>query len=140
MEPGLLLEAYKTAVLQKNLEAYTSIFDENVRVFDMWQQWSYHGLNAWGEMAKGWFASLGTDTDVVTFDDIHIEKDTELAMITAIVKFTAVSEKGEALRYLQNRLTWVARKTGNTWKIIHQHTSSPVDFDTMKPVLQQELA
>lgn len=137
MEPELLLETYKTAVLQKDLQAYTSIFDDNIRVFDMWQQWTHDGLATWSEMAKGWFASLGTDKDVVTFNDIQIEKNAELAIITAIAKFTAVSEKGEALRYLQNRFTWVARKKGSTWKIIHQHTSSPIDFETMKPILQR---
>jgi len=135
--PESLFEIYKKAVFEKNLEAFASIFDENVRVFDMWEQWTYDGLAAWQEMAKGWFASLGTDKDVVTFDDIQIQTSGDLAVMSAFVKFTAVSADGEALRYLQNRLTWVARKKENAWKIIHQHTSSPVDFETMKVILQR---
>jgi ketosteroid isomerase-like protein len=51
------------------------------------------------------------------------------------MKFTAVSEEGEELRYLQYRLTWVAKKKEGSWKIIHQHTSSPVDFETMQVIL-----
>lgn len=132
-----LLQIYKTAVLEKNLDAFASIFDGKVRVFDMWGEWVYDGLDAWLVMAKGWFDSLGTDRDVVDFDDIQIEESGELGTITAFVKFTAVSEKGETLRYLQNRFTWIARKKDGAWKIIHQHSSSPVDFDTMKVILQK---
>ena len=132
-----LFETYKNAVFQKDVDAFAAMFDENVRVFDMWVQWTYDGLDAWREMAKGWFASLGTDRDAVSFDDIQIQTSGELAVMTAMVKFTAVSADGIALRYLQNRLTWVARKKDETWKIIHQHTSSPVDFETMKVILRR---
>lgn len=136
--PEYLLEAYATAVLHKDAAAYTSIFDENIRVFDMWQEWRYDGITAWREVAKDWFDALGADKDVVTFSDIEITEKGELALITAIAKFTATSEQGEALRYLENRLTWVAVKKGLTWKIIHQHTSSPIDFNTMQVVLKRD--
>ena len=138
MRPEYLLEAYATAVLHKDAAAYTSIFDENIRVFDMWQEWRYDGITAWREVAKYWFDALGADKDVVTFSDIEITEKGELALITAIAKFTATSEHGEALRYLENRLTWVAVKKGLTWKIIHQHTSSPIDFNTMQVVLKRD--
>jgi uncharacterized protein (TIGR02246 family) len=132
-----LFENYKNAVLRKDVEAFASIFDEKVRVFDMWGSWSHDGLVAWREMAKGWFTSLGTDSDVVTFGEIQIEASGDLAIATAFVRFTAVSEKGEELRYLENRLTWVAKIKGEAWKIIHQHTSGPIDFDTMKVILRR---
>lgn len=138
MRPEYLLEAYATAVLHKDAAAYTSIFDENIRVFDMWQEWRYDGITAWREVAKDWFDALGADKDVVSFSDIEITEKGELALITAIAKFTATSEQGEALRYLENRLTWVAVKKGLTWKIIHQHTSSPIDFNTMQVVLKRD--
>lgn len=104
----------------------------------MWQEWRYDGITAWREVAKDWFDALGADKDVVTFSDIEITEKGELALITAIAKFTATSEQGEALRYLENRLTWVAVKKGLTWKIIHQHTSSPIDFNTMQVVLKRD--
>jgi uncharacterized protein (TIGR02246 family) len=130
-----LLATYKTAIFEKDLPAFCSIFDEEVRIFDMWQQWTYEGLPAWREMAEGWFSSLGANRDVVTFDDIRIQGDGELAVATAFVRFTAVSAEGEELRYLEERLTWVAKRKEGTWKIIHQHTSAPIDFNTMKAIL-----
>lgn len=137
MEVSVLFETYKNAVFNKDLEAFASIFDEKVLIFDMWGPWTYDGLVPWREMAKGWFASLGTDRDVVDFDEIQIHTSGELATATAIVKFTATSAKGEELRFLQNRLTWIARKKGDGWKVIHQHTSGPVDFETMKVILKR---
>lgn len=132
-----LFDIYRTAVFQKDIEAFTSIFDDNVLVFDMWSQWTYEGLTAWKEMAKGWFDGLGADRDAVDFDDIQVHATDRLATATAIVKFTAMSAEGQPLRFLQNRLTWVALKKGNAWKIIHQHTSSPIDFETMKAKLHK---
>ena len=138
MKPESLFDIYKTAVFEKNLDVYTSIFDENVQVFDMWQRWSYDGLTSWREMANGWFSSLGADKDVVTFDDINIRGNDEMVLMTAIARFAGVSEKGEELRYLQNRLTWVAMKKNEVWKIIHQHTSSPVDGGTMNVIFTKD--
>jgi uncharacterized protein (TIGR02246 family) len=132
-----LFETYKTAVFQKDVEAFASIFDEKVRVFDMWQRWSYDGLVAWREMAAAWFTSLGTDKDLIVFDDIQIHSTGEMAVASAFMRFTAISEKGEELRYLENRLTWIAQKKDNQWKIIHQHTSGPIDCETMKVILKR---
>jgi uncharacterized protein (TIGR02246 family) len=136
-EIELLFETYKNAVFQKDVEAFVSIFDGQVRIFDVWTKWSSDGLTAWRGMAKGWFASLGTDRIVVTFSDILIQGTGELAAATAFVKFAAISENGEELRYLENRLTWVAQKKDSGWKIIHEHTSSPIDFETMKVIFKR---
>jgi uncharacterized protein (TIGR02246 family) len=132
-----LFRTYKDAVFEKDIETFSSLFDENVRVFDMWEQWTYEGLAAWMGMVKGWFSSLGTNRDVITYDDIQIQTSGEMAVATAFVRFTAVSEAGEELRYLDERLTWVIVKKTGVWKIVHQHTSGPVDFNSMKVMLRR---
>ena len=131
-----IFDRYKQAVYQKDTEAFLALFDDNVRIFDMWA-WSYDGLAAWREMVIGWFANLGADRDVVTFDDIRIQQSGDMAIASAIARFAAVSEKGEELRFLQNRLTWVVEKKNGVWKIIHEHSSGPVDGSTMKVQLQR---
>lgn len=132
-----LLDAYKNAVFQKDLDAFAAIFDENVRVFDMWDRWSYEGLSAWRAMADDWFSGLDTNRDQVTFYDVQTQTAGDMGIITAIIRFTATSEKGEALRFLEERLTWVAKQKNGGWKIVHQHTSSPVASDTMSVTLQR---
>jgi uncharacterized protein (TIGR02246 family) len=133
-----LFETYKNAVFQKDVEAFLSIFDEHVRIFDMWE-WTYEGLVPWREMVKGWFGSLVNERVVVTFDEVQIEAAGEMAVASAYVRFAAISEQGEELRYLQNRLTWVARQKGGVWKIIHEHTSGPVDGETMKVIMKRQI-
>ncbi|MDP4148205.1 MAG: nuclear transport factor 2 family protein [Bacteroidota bacterium] len=132
-----LIERYKQAVFQKDLEAFCSLYDENLRVFDMWQRWSYSGLPAWRDMVQGWFASLGPNRDVVTFDDVQIRAGEDMALMTAFIRFTNVTEKGEELRSLEERITWIFVKKDQAWKIIHQHSSSPIDFGSMKVILQR---
>lgn len=132
-----LFECFTAAVLGKDLERFCSLYDDKVRIFDMWQQWSYEGLPAWREMAKGWFSSLGTDRDVVTFDEVQIMENNDFAVATAIVRFTAVSAEGSELRFLEERLTWVAHRKEGLWKIVHQHTSTPIDFNSMKTMLKR---
>ncbi|HXB08744.1 MAG TPA: nuclear transport factor 2 family protein [Puia sp.] len=131
-----LFEAYKAAVFQKDIDAFLALFDESVRVFDMWA-WAYDGHAAWREMVTGWFSSLGAERDVVSFDDIRIQESGDIGVASAFMRFAAVSEKGEELRFLQNRLTWVLQKKAGVWKIIHEHTSGPVDGETMKVRLQR---
>ncbi|HVU97188.1 MAG TPA: SgcJ/EcaC family oxidoreductase [Puia sp.] len=131
-----LFDRYKQSVYQKDTESFLTLFDDDVRVFDMWA-WTYDGLAAWRQMVTGWFAGLGADRDVVTFDDIRIQQSGDMAVASAIARFAAVSEKGEELRFLQNRLTWVVRKKNGFWKIIHEHSSGPVDGSTMKVQLQR---
>lgn len=128
-------DAYKTAVFEKNVDAFIALYDENILVFDTWQEWTFEGIAAWKIMVNGWFESLGSVRDAVSFEDTRIQNNGDLALLTAIAKFTAVSENGETLRYLQNRLTWVANRKEGDWKIIHQHISSPIDFETMKVIL-----
>lgn len=109
-ELEILLDTYRNAVFEKNVEAFLSLFDEDVRIFDMWGQWSYDGLTAWGEMVKGWFSSLGADRDRLTFEEVEFFFGGDLATVTAFARFAAISPNGEELRFLYNRLTLVVRR------------------------------
>ena len=135
-----LFASFSDAVWNKDVEAYLALYDEQVLVFDMWESWAYDGLPAWRKMVEGWFSSLGSDRDRVTFRDKHVEMAGDIGFVTAIVRFAAVSETGEELRFLDNRLTWVLRRKNESWKIVHQHTSGPIDFNTMKVLLKNEVA
>jgi len=131
-----LFETYKKAVFEKDVEAFLSIFDGHVRVFDMWE-WTYEGLIPWRKMVEGWFGSLVTERVVVTFDDVEVQATGDMAVASAFARFAAIAENGEELRYLQNRLTWVAQRKEGVWKIIHEHTSGPVDGETMKVIMKR---
>src|ERR1700755_1843530 len=96
-----LFDVYKKAVFEKDVDGFLALFADDVRVFDMWA-WTYDGLSAWRGMVTGWFGSLGSDRDVVTFEDLRIVESGDMGLASAIARFAAVSEKGEELRFLQN--------------------------------------
>ena len=127
-----LLTVYKNAVFQKDIEAFASVFDEKARIFDMWNKWSYDELESWRGMASEWFASLGSENCVVEFKDVTTFESGDFGYLSAFAVYSGVSATGETLRSLQNRFTWVARRHGDSWKVIHEHTSSPVNSDTME--------
>lgn len=131
-----LFEIYKDAVFKKDAVLFASIFDDSVHVFDLWQ-WTFEGLSSWRRMAEGWFEWLGKETCVVEFSDIATKTVGDIGYAHAVVRYTGVSETGETLRSLFNRLTWVAVKKDGTWKITHEHTSGPADRDTMKVILER---
>jgi len=130
-------DIYRSAVLAKDVDAMMSIYGPDFTAFDMWGAWSLVGEAPWLEMNKDWLGSLGSESVIVEFDDITIIPGTDVAAAHATLTFKAVSDKGETLRSMQNRLTWVAKRTDGIWKIIHQHTSVPIEPAGMKPRLHR---
>ncbi len=135
-----VLEAYQAAVFNKDVDAFMRLYDQQVRVFDAWGVWSYEGAAAWRGMIEGWFSSLGAERVKVTMDDVQIAGGQELAVVSAIVSYAGVSAEGEDLRAMQNRITWALKPEGSGWKIVHEHTSAPIDFNDSKAILQRQKA
>lgn len=139
-----ILDAYKDAVFAKDVNAFVTlydqdvrVFDQDVRVFDMWGRWSYDGKEAWLEMVTDWFGSLGTERVEVEFSDVQTTSAQDVAVAHAFVTYKGLSAEGETLRALQNRTTMVLRQMGDAWKILHEHSSAPADFETLKVILQR---
>lgn len=131
------LEGYKAAVHAKDAAAFAALYDERIRVFDMWGAWQYRGIADWNDMAAGWFGSLGSERVVVDFDDIEATLSPELAVGHAFATYTAVAADGSAQRALTNRLTLVMQRPAGAWKIVHEHSSAPVDQHTGKVMLKR---
>ncbi len=125
-----LLDAYREAVYNKDVDAFVAIYDDDLRVFDLWENWSRHGIDAWRNMAEKWFGSLGTERVIVQADEIHATVSGDLGFGHAFLKFTAVSADGQELRSLDNRISVGMKKIGGSWKIVHEHTSTPIDQST----------
>jgi len=120
-----MLELYAAAVDAKDVEGFLALYADDVRSFDLWERWSYDGKEELRPMVEEWFGSLGDDTVRVEFDEVREENGDELSSLSAFTTFRGISASGEELRSMNNRLTWVLRKDGDAWKIVHEHTSAP---------------
>jgi uncharacterized protein (TIGR02246 family) len=122
-----MLEAYAAAVRAKDVDAFMDLYADDVRNFDLWNEWSYDGNAALRGMVTEWFGSLDDGEEVVVeWDDLRTQAGEDVAALSAFLTYSAVSPGGEKLRSMNNRLTWVLRKNGDgTWRIAHEHTSAP---------------
>jgi len=132
-----VFDAYRAAVYAKDVLVLVGLYDVDVRVFDLWGRWSYDGIAAWRGMVDGWFSSLGTERVVVGFDDVQVVEAAELAVAHAFVTYQGESAAGESLRSMSNRLTWVLGRRDGLWKIVHEHTSAPVDPESATVLLRR---
>ena len=135
-DPQEVLTAYKAAVQAKDVEAFVALYDENVRIFDLWGEWVYEGTQVWREMAAGWFSSVGNDTIRVEMDAVKTVHSGDIAVTHAFVTYKGVSTEGAVLRAMQDRHSWVFKREDGSWKIVHEHSSAPVNLETMKVILQ----
>ena len=55
----------------------------------------------------------------------------------ATVTYAAQGRDGTILRSLSNRMTVVLRRRDGAWKVVHEHTSAPIQHDTLKARLQR---
>lgn len=133
-----LLERYRAAVYAKDVDAFIALYAQDARIFDMWGSWAYQGAGDWRAMVSEWFGSLGEEKVAVEFDGVQTTTADGFATVSAFVAFKGRSAAGEDLRSMDNRLTWALRKEPDGgWKIIHEHTSAPLDFETGKATLQR---
>ena len=131
------LAAYAAAVHAKDVQAFMRLYDPRVRVFDAWGVWSCEGAAAWQATIEAWFSSLGSERVKVSFDDVSIAGNRELAIVSAIVTYAGIDAQGEAVRAMQNRLSWALRTSGHVLRIVHEHTSAPIGFEDGKAILHR---
>jgi ketosteroid isomerase-like protein len=61
----------------------------------------------------------------------------DLAVIHVFVNYKAVTTEGVDLHSLDNRMTVTLRQKGDGWKIVHEHTSAPIELDTAKVIFKR---
>jgi ketosteroid isomerase-like protein len=129
-----VLENYKSAIYDKDVERFVSTFASNIHIYDCWENWEYIGISHWKEIVKEWFNGL-TEGGVLLktdFDDLVVEENSNLAFIHCAVTFAEYNESGEKLRQMTNRFTFCLRKENESWTITHSHSSLPISMETGK--------
>ncbi|WP_233800869.1 YybH family protein [Paraburkholderia sp. HP33-1] len=132
-----VLEDYTAAVWAKNVDSFVALYDRDAVIFDMWGAWSHNGISSWRAVAEGWFGSLGKERVIVNFSDARTIVAADLAVVHAFATYKAVDADGLELRSMDNRLTMTLRQQADGWKIVHQHTSSPIEVGTAQVIFRR---
>ncbi len=128
-----VLENYKQAIYEKDVEKFLTIYDEDVHIYDCWGKWESKGISLWRENVVNWFNGMREEGELlkVDFSDVTIEENTNLAFVYCAVTFAAYSEKSEEkLRQITNRFTFGLKKVNESGFIFHEHSSLPIDMET----------
>jgi ketosteroid isomerase-like protein len=131
-----VLENYKSAIYEKDVERFVSYFSSNIHIYDCWADWECKGISQWREIVKEWFNGLIEEGVLLQtdFNDVVVEEDSNLAFVHCAVTFAAHNESGEKLRQMTNRFTFGLRKENESWIITHFHSSLPISMETGKGI------
>ena len=129
-----VLRAYANFVLRKDAAGFAALYDVDVQLFDAWDSWRMHGRAAVQSMATAWFDSLGDRRVEVTFSEVQVRADAELAAVSALVTYSALGTDGARLQSQVNRMSLVLRRRPEGWGVVHEHTSVPVGFTSRQAV------
>ena len=133
-----ILEQYAIAVYNKDVERFISIYDRDVFVYDTWKEWSIKDIDQLKNMATEWFQSLGPEKVKVEFIEINTIKTINQTIWIGEVKYYAIDEKDQIIRSISNRLTWVIKDNNGIFKVVHEHSSLPINIETFKGILKKE--
>ncbi|ODG92718.1 hypothetical protein BED47_18760 [Gottfriedia luciferensis] len=130
-----VLENYKSAVYEKDVERFINMYAPDIHIYDCWENWECKGISSWKEDVEDWFNGLRVDGVLlkVDFNDLLVDENSNLAFLHCAVTFAAHHEEsGEKLRQITNRFTYGLKKVNESWVIVHQHSSLPIDMETGK--------
>ncbi|CAG9609436.1 YybH family protein [Pseudoneobacillus rhizosphaerae] len=132
-----VLENYKSAIYEKDVERFLSSYSTDIHIYDCWQNWESIGVSVWKDSVTGWFNGLSEESVLlkVDFNDLVITENMDIAFVHCVVTFAAHNEEtGEKLRQITNRFTFCLGKENESWKITHEHSSLPIDMETGKGI------
>lgn len=118
---------YKKAAWDKDIERMIRLYDANVLIYDMWTNGYQKGLAEWSVAIKDWLGFLGEENVNVLFEMIEIHESGNIGFGSALITYQAISSDNTILRSMRNRITIGFRKEKDMWKVIHQHTSAPIN-------------
>lgn len=135
MEIADFFKIYKTATWEKDAIAMIGLYAENAVIYDMWNKGYLSNDIEWHEAISAWLGSLGDESVKVDFDMVRINQSGNVGFASALIYFQAISSSGVVLRSMKNRITLGFSKFDGGWKAVHQHTSAPINSDSLKAIL-----
>lgn len=126
-----VFDQYKTAVYNQDIDLFMELYDDSLHVYDSWNTWEIKSKSEWRKVIENWFNGLKRDgsTLKVSFEDCVISEDTNIAFIHTSIRFSEYNSYNIEFRHLTNRFTIGLKLINDKWKIVHEHSSLPIDSD-----------
>ncbi|GHN01821.1 hypothetical protein WSM22_33100 [Cytophagales bacterium WSM2-2] len=125
---------YKQSAWEKDTASMIGLYDDNVVIFDMWEHGYQTGLTEWSVVIKDWLGSLGEEKVNVLFEMTEIHESESVGFGNALITYQAISNGNVVVRSMKNRITLGFIKKKDVWKVVHQHTSAPLNSE-LKAIL-----
>lgn len=135
MEIEEFFKVYQNSAWSKNATAMINLYDKNAVIFDMWDQGYISNSLEWDNTILDWLGALGDEKVKVEFEMVKIHQSGNLGFASALIMFQAISNDGTILRSMKNRITLGFTKFEDGWKVIHQHTSAPINSNGLTAIL-----
>ncbi|HHT20053.1 MAG TPA: nuclear transport factor 2 family protein [Tissierellia bacterium] len=119
-----LLDQYRQLVLAKDIEGFLALYDRDVKVFDAFDAWRYDGNHQWRVVPTDWFTDLKEHVVDVTFRDVTVIGRYHLFVVYGLIEYHHGADPN---KHLTNRFSWIVKRDGNDFRIVHEHTSLPID-------------
>lgn len=103
--PKEFFDQYKDAAFRKDKSAMKALYHEMAVLFDVWNDFSIRGKLDVCRMVDEWFDSLGSESVGVEFEGVQLLVGDTVAFASCSVTFRAISESGEELRHITERMT-----------------------------------
>lgn len=131
-----VLENYRSAVHEKDVERFLASYASDVHLYDCWGNWECVGISQWRESVREWFSGLEEEGVLLKtdFSDLVIEENSTLAFVHCNVTFAAFTKTEEKLRQMTNRFTFGLKNENGSWAIKHEHSSLPISMETGKGI------
>lgn len=133
--PETVLERYSEAVRTLDKDAMLALYSPQMRVFDMMAPFELRGPEGFANRIESWFSEVDAKDARAEASDVEVRTADGLASMTMFMRYSDAGENGER-RSMTNRLTWILEQEGDDWKIIHEHTSVPLNEEDMAPIYE----
>lgn len=126
-KPEDFFTIYKQSAWEKDTESMIGLYSKDVVIFDMWTHGYQTGLTQWSREIKDWLGSLGDERVNVIAELKEIRESDNVAFGSALLTYQAIATDNAIIRSMKNRITLGFIKENDDWKVIHQHTSAPIN-------------
>ena len=67
-----VLDQYKLAVYNQDINLFMDLYDDSIHIFDSWNTWEIKSKSEWNKVIENWFSGLRRDgsTLKVGFEEI----------------------------------------------------------------------